>query len=80
MKLISVKDVVAAAFLQPITVRTSAEAIRLFENQIKEPTSQFAKNPSDFILYEIADFNELTGTITPLPQPHSLATASQFIS
>lgn len=77
MKIISVQDTKAEAFLQPICVRTIPEALRLFEQQTKDPNSQFSKTPEDFILHHIGDYNELTGEITPC-SPHAVATAAQF--
>lgn len=79
MKLISVHDVKAKAFLQIATVRTPGEGIRQFESVCRDPKTQFAQFPSDFVLVELADYDELTGIITPHETHRILATASEFI-
>ena len=80
MKLFSVQDTKAQAFMNPAAYRTSAEAIRSFQGSCQDPQTSFAKFPSDFILFEIAEWDELTGTLTPHEKPRSLATASEFAS
>lgn len=79
MKLIAVQDIKAQAFLNPICVRTTAEGIRHFEAQVKNKDSLFNAHPTDFILFEIGDYNELTGSITPSDAPRALATATEFL-
>lgn len=78
MKLISVYDKVAQAHLNLATVRTSGEGIRQFEQECQNPQSPFYKNPNDFILKEVADYDELTATITPHEKHIILAIASDF--
>lgn len=78
MKLIVVQDIKAQAYLTPITVRTIEEGIRLFSNQTKDPQSAFHKNPEDYVLHHVGDYNELNGEIKPCA-PHAIATASQLL-
>ena len=79
MKLVAVYDTKAQAHLHIATLRTSGEAIRQFESVCKNPESQFAQHPSDFILKELAEYDEITGLITPHEIPTILATASEFV-
>lgn len=79
MILIAVQDIKASAFLNPITVRTTAEGIRQFESQVKNKESLFHAHPSDFILFALGEYNELTGEIKPYEQIRTLATATEFI-
>ncbi len=80
MKLVSVYDTKAQAFLHIATTRTSAEAIRQFESAAQDPKSQFNQFPNDFILYELAEYNELTAEITPHAKHLHLAVAADFIN
>ncbi|UYD39197.1 MAG: nonstructural protein [Wigfec virus K19_137] len=79
MKLVSVQDTKAQAFLNPAVARTTAEGLRLFESQCKNKESMFALHPADFILFEIGEWNELNGEITPYDKPRAIATASDFV-
>lgn len=80
MKIVSVQDTKAQAFLNPVIQRTTAEALRTFEAQTQQEGSAFNKHPSDFILFELGEWNELTAEIIVYPKPRALATASEFIS
>jgi len=75
MKIYSVRDDKAAAYLPPFYARTNGEAIRMFQNSIADGQSNFAKWPADFILFELGEFNEDNGVITPLDAPKSLGSA-----
>lgn len=77
MILVSVYDTKALAHLNIATLRTKAEAIRQFESAVKDPKSQFNQHPSDFVLKHVADYNEISGEVTPIPHA-ILATASEF--
>lgn len=79
LKMVSVYDIKAQAFLSPQTVRTTAEGCRLFENACADQNSNFFRFPSDFVLYELAEWDELTGSIYPYEKPQTLATASDYV-
>lgn len=78
MKIFSVHDSKAEAYLAPIYFRTKGEAIRAFETTCQDETSQFHKYPSDFTLVELGEFNETTSAITPLIAPLHLSHASEY--
>lgn len=78
MKLITVYDTKAQAHLMVATVRTSAEGIRQFESECKNSSSQFYKHPNDFVLKEIASYDEITAEIIPIIPHNILCTASDF--
>ena len=73
MILVAVYDTKAEAHLHIATLRTSAEAIRQFESVVKTPESQFNKNPSDYVLKQLADYDELTGQIIAYDIPKILS-------
>lgn len=72
MKIYSVRDDAAAAYLPPFYARQNGEAIRMFQNSLSDSQSNFAKWPDQFVLFELGEFNEDTGQITTLPAPKSL--------
>lgn len=77
MKIFSIHDSKAEAYLSPFYCRTKGEAIRMFETTCKDESTQFNKYPSDFTLVEIGTYNELTSHIDSI-DPLSLATASDY--
>ena len=79
MKLISVKDTKADAYLNPVVVRTTAEGLRMFEAQTNDKSTMSHKHPSDFILCELADWDEISGTISTYDSPKILAVGTDFI-
>jgi hypothetical protein len=64
MKLLafSVRDEKVEAFLPPFFCRSKGEAIRSFTQAVDQPDHAFAKNVSDFVLYEIGAFDDVGGT------------------
>lgn len=78
-KIFSVHDSKAEAYLTPIFVKTSGEAIRMFENSCKNKESQFALHPSDFTLCEIGSYNEESAELISLEKPVLLSNASEFV-
>ena len=79
MKIFTVHDTKAQAYLPPFYMRTTAEALRAFETTVKQKDTQFNQFPSDFNLCELGEFDETTATFTMLPIPHVLENASKYI-
>ncbi len=78
-KVFTVYDSKIEAFLPPWHARTSGEAIRQFTDAAMDTKTQFSRHPSDFTLFEIGSFDNLTGTFTNLKAHASLGTALQLI-
>lgn len=79
-KLFSVYDSKTEAYLPPLAYKTKAEALREFEQAAQSPQSNIGKYPTDYSLFELADFNEDTAEIIPHKIPLLLSNASEFIS
>jgi len=77
MKIFSVHDSKAEAYLSPIYFKTKGEAIRAFETACKDQNTNFFKYPSDYTLVEIGEFDETTSSIQT-SAPVILANASEF--
>jgi len=69
--IVVVKDTAARVFGTPFVVQAVAQAVRSLRDEVnsKEATSDLARHPDDFELYEIGSFDEDTGVITPTPEP-----------
>lgn len=78
MKIFSVHDCKAEAYLPPIFMKTKVEAIRAFQTTVESSDSQFHKYPADFTLVELGEFDETTAAISALDIPLILANASEF--
>lgn len=67
--MIAVYDKKTGLFDRPFTARHIGEAIREWDAVRKDINTKFGKNPEDFDLFQIADFNDRTGEIQII-QPH----------
>lgn len=71
MKLFVIKDTKANYYMQPQLYRTSAEAVRACSNSVNDKNNGlFAKNAEDFVLFEIGEWDEQTGNISPCDKKH----------
>lgn len=61
-KVFGVRDSKAVAFLQPFFSVSAGAAIRAFSDAVNEGNSPLAKHPEDYILFELADFNDSDGS------------------
>lgn len=79
--LYAVKDVKAAAFMQPFVAPNDASATRSFIDAIRQPKEQsaIAKWPEDHGLYRLGHWDDNSGTIKPEDIPVSLGVGSQFL-
>lgn len=75
MKLYTAYDSKVKAFLRPFWQRNTGEAMRTWESMCNDETQMPCRHPEDFTLFELASFDELTGKISALETPHSIATA-----
>lgn len=74
-----VYDMAAEAYLQPFFLPTKGLALRAFEEAVKKPGTPLSRWPSQFALYRIATFDDLSASFEALP-PVQLALGSQFAS
>lgn len=60
-KVFGVRDTKALAFLQPFFSASVGAAVRAFGDAVNEGNSPLAKHPEDYLLYELADFDDQSG-------------------
>ena len=75
MKLFSVYDSKTNSYSQPMTQLTTPSAIRDFSAECKKSDSRLNQFAEDFTLFELASFDQDTGTIIPLATPHAVVKA-----
>lgn len=65
MKIFSIFDEKAEAFLQPFFLATVGQAERALLDAMRDDEHNFSRYPSDFTLFLIGEYDEVTGVITP---------------
>lgn len=75
LKVYTVKDAKAEAYLTPFYQHTTALALRQFEDMVKNPEHPFAKHPEDYSLWKIGDYDDLKGQLINLELNEHLANA-----
>lgn len=70
-------DVAIGSFNSPFFMQTDGLAIRGFSEQVNNPESQIGKNPDQFTLYRVGEFDDQEGMLIP-HDPRSLGVGSQF--
>jgi len=79
MKIFSVHDMKAEAYLPPIFVKSTGEAMRIFETTCKDTNTNFNKYPHDYTLVELGEWDEQSATFLTSEKPRILANASEYI-
>lgn len=69
MPIVTVFDKKTALYDKPFVIRHVGDAIRDWDTLRKDQNTRFGKNPEDFDLFQIADYDDLTGEIT-MHKPH----------
>ena len=80
MKVFSVFDSKAKAFLQPFFCVNAGVAVRSFSQAAQDKQGDFHRFASDFTLFEIGSWDETQGSLKSHESKVSLGVASQFLS
>lgn len=77
----AVKDLAVQAYGTPFFVRAKGEALRSFQDEAnkKDGQSAIAAHPEDYELYYIGEYNDESGTISPIV-PELIARAKDLIT
>lgn len=62
-EIFAVYDSKAAAYLPPFIMHKDEMAIRVFADCINDNGHQFGKNPADYTLFNIGDYDDNNGTV-----------------
>lgn len=80
LKLFAVHDSKVNAYMNPFVARAAGEAMRSFENAVRDPNSQISQFPADFTLFEIGLYDEETAEVRPLEAKLALCNALEIKS
>ena len=79
MKLFTVYDLKSQAYMPPFCVRAKDEAIRSFADQANNKDTGIGAHPSDYVLYELGDYDDQSAVITPYSEKVQVAIASDLV-
>lgn len=79
-RIYSLRDVKAGYYMNMVILRNAVEAARFFLAIIEDKRSPIAKYPKDYAIFEMAQFNQTTGHITPLTHPLDVTPHSEVDS
>lgn len=80
VKVVSVFDSKAEAFMQPGFAQSRGAATRDFSTMINDGKSIFSKHPGDFTLFEIGEWDELKGVLIPAKTPISYGVGVEYLN
>lgn len=78
-QIFSVHDVKAQAFLPPFVIHRQEMAERLFRDSVNDRSHQFGKNPADYTLFWLGEFDDSNGQIS-LSDKHPVANGVEFLA
>lgn len=79
LKIFSVYDVKAEAYMQPFFMQSTGQACRSFEDTVNNPESVFNKHAADFTLFEIGTFEDSNCSWSHHEANINLGTALEYI-
>lgn len=79
MKLFTVWDAKAEAYLQPFFCPTKGQALRSFSAAVNKPDHDLHLYAEDYSLFEIGEWDDSTGIITMLEHRIPLGGAHEFL-
>lgn len=79
LKIFSVFDSKAEAFLPPFFMHNTGMAVRTFGDTVNMSDHQFAKHPSDYTLFELGAFSDDSGGFEIYKTPKSLGLGVEFV-
>jgi len=77
-KMFAVYDSKVEAYMVPMFFRSKGEALRVFMDAANDEKSALSQHSEDYTLFEVAEWDELTGTIKPLEAKRALGCAKEF--
>jgi len=78
MKMFTVYDSKAEAYMQPFFAKSTGEALRSFSDTCQDKNHIFAKHPEDFTLFELGTWDEQTSNFVIYESKKSLGTAIEY--
>ena len=77
-KIFAIHDTQARAYLPPFFLHQTEMAIRTFRDCINSDDHQFGRNPGDYTLFEIGNYDDELGQITNHKEPIMLGNGLKY--
>lgn len=78
MKIFTIYDSKAEAYLPPFFMKSKGEALRALTSQVNDENSNFHKYAEDFTIFEVGEWNEENCKFNLLDTLHSLGVLLEF--
>lgn len=79
-RLFAIKDVKTGTFSQLMYGRTIGEVERELVEHMRDGVSRYAKFHHDFILYEVATYDDTVGLPVPLDAPYCIGSLTAYLT
>lgn len=79
LKICSIYDSKAEAWMNPLFFQATGQAIRSFGDAIADGKSDFARHPEDYTLFLLGSFDGQTGKLEVLQAPVALVTGVNLL-
>lgn len=79
LRIFSVQDLKTGVFMKPFMDMHIGSALRSWEAACNDKASPFCTFPSDFVLFEVGEFDDLQGILTSFDVPRRLSTAIEML-
>ena len=79
LKIFTVYDSKAKAYLAPFYMHEEGMATRIFGQTVNDKTHAYGKSPSDYTLFNIGEFDDNTAKFNPIT-PISLGNGVEFLT
>lgn len=76
----SIFDVKAQCYSNPFFMPHNGQALRAFSDLVCDEKSSINKHPEDYILYRLAEYDDVSGVFVGLKGPEFIANAVDFIA
>lgn len=80
LKVYTVYDSKAEAYLQPFFSQSKGVAIRSFQEAVRDEKSNISKYPEDFTLFELGEYDDANSKFNLHDTPQSLGVAVEFLT
>lgn len=79
LKVFTIYDSKAEAYLQPFFMQSTGQALRAFEDSVNDPNHQFNKHAADFTLFELGTYDDQTAIFSTFQAKKSLTCGNEIL-
>lgn len=78
VKVYAIRDLKGEMFTQPLFQLNAGTALRSFSDMVKGADSKIAAHPEDYALYEIGEYDDISGALKALTTIKMLGVGSDY--